>query len=734
VLLPGRAPGDFDAFTYMYPYHRVVADAWHHGRWFPLWNPSIYLGVPLLANIQAGALYPPNLLFLLVPGPNAMGWSMVLALAIGGLGMFAYARKDGLGYWGALAGACAFELSSHLTAHAAQVNQIDTFGWAPWLMLAFDRTAARPRYRLIPAIGVLVALVILAGHTQEAYLTLGLAGLAGLLRLRTAAFARRWRLLVMAIATWAAGTLLGALIAAAQLLPTMELQRYSYRQGGLTVAEAGGGALPLSGILGNLLPHYSGQVSAEYAGICTPAAILALGALALVTRWRKPQVVFWAVVSLLAVWASTGTSGKLFTVLFHVVPGLDLFRVPSRLLLFSTVGAALLAGYGLRTAQQLALAARRRGWWAPSLRAVGLVTLLMVVLCAAGAFGITPEPLPRLLRWLPQQVVITDVLLLAASAALTVVILTAGLRLGARATGAMGLALVLLVAGESTLATARYNNRQSVPASLYSAQGTVARLAEPSPDRRYLSLATVPNLGDLPRLIDVRRPNVGMGDGRLTADGYDGGLLPLAEFVRFRGPLLKAGDPNEPDLSLLHMTQTVWDPEWLRRSGVSEILLDRGLDPNPPGCPRCLVAVASSGDITLWRLATGVQPTRAWIEAGGAHLQAHVVEDGGDRLVVTTPDAAGGRLVLADTFYPGWTASLDGRAVSIDRAYGMLRAVSIPPGRHRIVFSYQPRSFQLGALISLLALLVTALLWVLPGGALGRRRRPLHRLPTRPAS
>jgi uncharacterized membrane protein YfhO len=60
--------------------------------------------------------------------------------------------------------------------------------------------------------------------------------------------------------------------------------------------------------------------------------------------------------------------------------------------------------------------------------------------------------------------------------------------------------------------------------------------------------------------------------------------------------------------------------------------------------------------------------------------------------------------VLADTFYPGWQATLDGKPVEILRADHAFRAVAFPPGEHRVTFRYVPLSFRAGATISFLTL------------------------------
>src|SRR5437879_7714968 len=74
VLTPGWTIGDGDLLFYFLPYRTYLAQAWQQGRWLPLWNQHIYLGAPFLADIQAAALYPPNLLFAFLPATSAIGW------------------------------------------------------------------------------------------------------------------------------------------------------------------------------------------------------------------------------------------------------------------------------------------------------------------------------------------------------------------------------------------------------------------------------------------------------------------------------------------------------------------------------------------------------------------------------------------------------------------------------------------------------------------------------------
>ena len=75
----------------------------------------------------------------------------------------------------------------------------------------------------------------------------------------------------------------------------------------------------------------------------------------------------------------------------------------------------------------------------------------------------------------------------------------------------------------------------------------------------------------------------------------------------------------------------------------------------------------------------------------------------------------GGLLVLSDQWYPGWTATVDGRPAAIRRGDVALRAVALSPGAHRIRFRYQPRWPLQGLAVFTFTVAVMAVL------ALGRR-------------
>jgi len=89
------------------------------------------------------------------------------------------------------------------------------------------------------------------------------------------------------------------------------------------------------------------------------------------------------------------------------------------------------------------------------------------------------------------------------------------------------------------------------------------------------------------------------------------------------------------------------------------------------------------------------------------------------RITVRAPDES--YLVLADSWYPGWVATVDGAEAPIERANILFRAVRVSAGDHLVELRYEPRSVRTGALISAVSIAATpGLLW---GLQLWSRRR-----------
>ena len=90
---------------------------------------------------------------------------------------------------------------------------------------------------------------------------------------------------------------------------------------------------------------------------------------------------------------------------------------------------------------------------------------------------------------------------------------------------------------------------------------------------------------------------------------------------------------------------------------------------------------------------------------GDSAGDARIVVDRSTEVVVEATAPHGGLLLLADTFYPGWEATVDGRPATILRANVAHRAVELAPGTHRVVFAFRPRSAIAGLALTSLGIL-----------------------------
>src|SRR2546423_5318587 len=165
-----------DLVTYFYPYRVTAARVLSEGR-LPLWNPNLYAGVPFLANIQTAVFYPPNLLFLLIPGPQAITWSILGHLALTGLLFFAFCRRAlSVPVIASVIGALAFSAGGFALTQTDHLNQNNVLAWMPGVVLAVDQAYRQRSWRLALLLGLVTALQLFAGHPQEQYYTAAVAG------------------------------------------------------------------------------------------------------------------------------------------------------------------------------------------------------------------------------------------------------------------------------------------------------------------------------------------------------------------------------------------------------------------------------------------------------------------------------------------------------------------------------------------------------------------------------
>lgn len=685
-----------------YPWRSLAFDAFRMGR-LPLWNPLVGNGAPLLANYQTAVFYPPNWLHLLVPDEHAMGWVSLLHVVWAGLGLAAYLHRLEVDPLGQGVGALSFALSGFIVARFGFLTTVATAAWLPWLMWAVDGVISpmgQPANRAAALAGV-SAMLLLAGHAQMAFYSLGMAAAYAVWRALSSRVAYTTRIRFLAVALGA--VVLGAALAAVQLAPTFELVRHSQRAGGveyraalsysfwpwhfLTFLMPGAFGNPASGDYWGYGAYWEDAV---YVGLLT----LLLGGRAL-ARWqrerrsgspsRAAQEVPFLIVSLVPVsLLALGWNTPLFPWLFERIPTFNWFNGPARWMVLAVFALSALGGIGADRWQTHPPGARW-GW-----RAVvaGLAFVLSAVAVRA-ALGASVRP----------GLVLATVrlgLLLALVGGLAILLVRAGHSPKWRA-GWEALVLALLAAD---LVSAHWGLNPTIEAGYYHQRAALAdavpegtRVLILPGDEHTAKFDLFLNFGDF-RASDRARwdalrgsllPNLNAVDGIPGAGNFDpllvGDHAALLEQIDGLPPAGAVEQAARLNVGMLLTSAPLGGAELLGRAG--PIYAYRV----PDVWPRALLAACRPGE-------DGLMCER---QAPG---EAVIVADEPERVVVDISAGRAGWLVLVDTYYPGWQASLDGALVEIVRANGAFRAVAVPAGDHEVVFSYRPASLRIGAAIS----------------------------------
>ncbi|HVW32624.1 MAG TPA: hypothetical protein VHL53_08810, partial [Acidimicrobiia bacterium] len=366
-LARGRAILPGDGFIYYLPLHLLAAKAWRAGH-LPVWNAFAFAGSPLLAVGQAGAFYPPNVLFALLPMIAANNLVVVANFVVAGIGAFLLARRLTGDDDAALVGGLAFSLSGFMFGHVAHQGIDATVSWLPWTIYAFELLRERVTPRRIGLGGGVVALSVLAGHSQMFVFGILVVGLyAGFLM----AFdwrAQRTRPLLPVVLM----VVVGMGLAAVQLLPTLSILPVTARGSSLSFAAATSFSFPASHLpllafpylFGNAAP--SGPFSALYRGAWSLTelngypglAALTLAAAGLAAARRDRRVLALAATGVTGLLMAMGGSTPLGRFVY-AVPVFGRFRSWGRYTLALDLGVSMLAAYGVVVLRSAAGPVRR---------------------------------------------------------------------------------------------------------------------------------------------------------------------------------------------------------------------------------------------------------------------------------------------------------------------------------------------------------------------------------------
>lgn len=333
----------------------LIGQSLAHGQ-PPLWNPYIFAGMPLLADIYPGALYPPNWLFALFAPGVAMNLVVITTYHLALAGAYRYARSLGINRTGAIITGAAFTFGGYMVMSMGQTSNIASAAWLSWVLLAVERLYQQVSWRWIALGAIFIALQFFAGVPQMTWHTVLVGGgyflFSAVIRAKRQPRAR----FVLGVTAMA---VCGALMSAIQLLPLLELQQ----QGGrakIGYEYFAAFSFPPRQILALIFPYFFGGAylrpySIPYWGesgsyvTCGYVGILALllGCIAVIGLRRQSIVWFWIGIALLSLILSFGDHLPFgLNHWLYQIPVYNLFRASFRHMFEFTFACAALAGLG----------------------------------------------------------------------------------------------------------------------------------------------------------------------------------------------------------------------------------------------------------------------------------------------------------------------------------------------------------------------------------------------------
>lgn len=683
----------------------------------PLWNPLSQCGLPFLAQWNTMVLYPLSFIYLLLPLPWSLGFFCLVHLFVGGLGMYLLARRwTHHGLASSVAGV-AYAFNGLTLSCLIYPNNIAGLGWLPWVVLLVER-GWREGNRMAVLAALVAATQMLAG-APEVFLLTWLLLFA--IWLGQFALGSTSRLRMILRPTLIIGLL--ACLTAVQVLPLVQLLGQSQRQEALY--ESNRWPLPGTGWanllvplfrsirtpLGAFLQAYQGWISSTYLG----AAILAL---ALATVWvvRRRAVWFFGTLLAASLILALGDGGPLYPWLRKVFPQIAIVRYPVKFVILAACVVPLLAAFGVAHF----LTSNRE-----SRRTFGRATLCLVLsFCGliAGVIGFAflYPGIDEKWKWTflsgaSRTVFLT---LIPVSLFAIPVLSQPGRRFAVQAS------LLLLIFLDGITHSPTLNPR--VDPQAYTLGLPPLLEMNPRPERGHsragltfgamwgLHTTLASTTFDTALVFRMGLyANANLIDQIPKTDGCF--ALSLNDELKFRQQAFRLGQPVSEALADFMAISQMCPPgtslNWTNRPTAMP-MVTAGQRPEfatpartfaalfePEFDPRTTVYLPLSAKGKLQ--ATHSTKVSAFVKMANAH-----------RWVIEVNAAQPAMLVVAQAYYPAWTARVDGKAVPIWKANWTFQALEVPAGPHEVTLQYEDRAFQAGLLISGIGLgACAALLW-----------------------
>ena len=690
--------------THFYiPLKKSLSEALKTGR-LPLWEKDIGSGFPLLAESQVSPFYIPNaILFYFFSYWAAFNLSLVLSLALAATGMYLLMRSYQRSPEASFFTAFAFAFSGFFMGHINHFNIIQAAALLPWLMWLFNKFVQSFSGKTFLLVIILLSQQLFAGHVQVVFITLmGISFM--LLMSREIPLPKRLRLFIaLLVASGIAG-----LMSLVQLLPTKELVDLSTRSGGLDQEGATLFSFSWRHLLTILDPFALGTVSngsyveylkdpgnifwenSAYFGLI-PLLLMIYGFL------KARSAMVWRLICAFGLFLLLA-AGK-YSPLYFIfsIPPFNYFRVPSRFLLLVVFFATIAAGFGLE--QFLVFLKQKRF----SVKAVSAIILLLTV---SHSFFLwyRYHPAVPVNQYLQKPPLVTAI---KKPPAVGRVYSYNSNRPWTESFTKKGWKnnLDFYVYARNELSP-NVNLLWNIPHSqIYGGNVWI---------RRYVEYDRI-----------LQSALSGLNNAEPEKKKLAEGFLNMSN-IQF---IITAGDP--PPLDSLQLITAVTDQSSDTKYSLYE---------NVAVFPRARMVYDFRTAETLEELreeiaAPDFDPAHQAIleetvdiESSAEKTDVSAIisinknQDEVQEFSVTT--SRKGLLILADMYYPGWQAFVDGKTTRIYPANLMQRAIIVEKGKHKVVFSYQPNSFQKGLQISLLAHAIVLLAMCLLFSARGRTSFP----------
>jgi len=154
-----------DTIRQMYPWKTLAIESLKRKE-LPLWNPYNFSGSPLLANFQSAALYPLNFIYLLLPQIDAWTILVILQPLLSIIFTYLYSRKIGMFSLASWLSAISFGFSGFMAVWLEYNTIGHVILWLPLILLSIEYLREKPLTLWLGILTIANTFALLAGHPQ----------------------------------------------------------------------------------------------------------------------------------------------------------------------------------------------------------------------------------------------------------------------------------------------------------------------------------------------------------------------------------------------------------------------------------------------------------------------------------------------------------------------------------------------------------------------------------------